>query len=374
MPETSLRVTPEELISLNDEIATLVRAGVPLELGLRQLSGSVSGSLGRVSQQIAQHLDSGQPLTKSLSETLPDLPRVYVAVVDAGLRSGNLPRALELMSKFVQQGLELRQRIEFAFMYPLTVFLLAYALFLVLVIDAAPRWAAVWGEFASTSDPSVRLLGWLSREYLYWAWIPPAVVVLVIIWWFTAGRRSFLSDRQVTFVSGVMHVLAPPRSVISRRIMGVLVDSLRVVHFWRWSNFCELLATLLEHQVPLVEAMNLAADATGEADIHELMSGVSAELQAGKSMSEAMRTHSRIPPYLRSVLGSAQQSLVLQNALRHCAEIYRSRASFRADMIKMWLPLLLVVVLGGGAVLVYALTMSLPLRALYWQLNMDSMK
>lgn len=370
MPETSLRVTPEELISLNDEIATLVRAGVPLELGLRQLSGSVSGSLGRVSQQIAQHLDSGQPLTKSLSETLPDLPRVYVAVVDAGLRSGNLPRALELMSKFVQQGLELRQRIEFAFMYPLTVFLLAYALFLVLVIDAAPRWAAVWGEFASTSDPSVRLLGWLSREYLYWAWIPPAVVVLVIIWWFTAGRRSFLSDRRINFVSNVMSMLFYRRRGISRLIL----DSLRVVHFWRWSNFCELLATLLEHQVPLSEAMNLAADATGDADIHELMSGVSAELQAGKSMSEAMRTHSRIPPYLRSVLGSAQQSLVLQNALRHCAEIYRSRASFRADMIKMWLPLLLVVVLGGGAVLVYALMMSLPLRALYWQLNMDSMK
>lgn len=374
MPETSLRVTPEELIALNDEIATLVRAGIPLELGLRQLSGSVSTTLGHVSQQIALHLDSGQPLTKSLSETLPGLPRVYVAVVDAGLKSGNLPRALELMSRFVQQGLELRQRIEFAFMYPLTVFILAYVLFLVLVIDAAPRWAAVWGEFVSTTDPSIQLFMWLSREYLYWVWIPPAIVVLAIIWWFTAGRRSFLSDRQVNVVSSVMLILVPRRHRISRWLLGFMLDSLHVVHFWRWSNFCELLSTLLEHQVPLPEAMNLAADATGDNDIHELMSAVSAELETGKSMSEAMRTQSRVPPYLRSVLGSAQHSMALQNALRHGAEIYRSRASFRADMIKMWLPLLLVVVLGGGTALVYALTMSLPLRALYWQLNLDSMK
>lgn len=374
MSDAGLRVSPEQLIALNDEIATLVRAGVPLELGLRQLSGSVSTSLGRVSQQIALHLDSGQPLTKSLAEALPDLPRVYVAVVDAGLRSGNLPRALELMSRFVQQGLELRQRIEFAFMYPLTVFILAYTLFLVLVIDAAPRWAAVWGEFVTTTDPSIHLLAWLSREYLYWAWIPPAFVVLAIIWWFTAGRRSFLSDRRVNFVSNVMSLLFSSRRGVSRLMLGWILDSLRVVHFWRWSNFCELLSTLLEHQVPLPEAMNLAADATGDADIHELMFAVSAELQTGKSMAEAMRTHTRIPPYLRSVLGSAQHSMALQNALRHGAEIYRSRASFRADMIKMWLPLLLVVFLGGGAALVYALTMSLPLRALYWQLNMDSMR
>src|SRR6187399_2138712 len=144
MSEAGLRVTPEQLIALNDEIATLVRAGLPLELGLRELRGGMPSALGRISYQISERLDSGQPLSKSLAETLPGLPRAYTAVVDAGLKSGNLPRALELLSKFVQQGLDLRQRIKIAFLYPLTGFLLAYALFLVFVIDSASRWGAIW--------------------------------------------------------------------------------------------------------------------------------------------------------------------------------------------------------------------------------------
>ncbi len=356
MPETGMRVTPEQLIALNDEIATLVRAGVPLELGLRELRGSVPSALGRISDEISRRMEEGKPLAESMSATLPGLPRVYTAVIDAGLKSGNLPKALESLSRFAQQGLELRQRIEFAFVYPLFVFLLAYALFMVFVIEAAPRWQLIWGEFVPLDDPFVAGLSLLSQSWREWVWIPPAIVAVLIGWWVCCARFSLLPDRRPS------------------ALLGAIPGLRSIVVLWHWANFCELLATLLEHQMPLPTAITLAADATGNSTIHEEMSAVSEELQTGKSMADCLRGRTRIPPYLRWSLGTAQHPEAFQSALRHGIEIYRNRATFRADMIKMWLPVFLVFFLGGGAALIYTLSLSLPLRALYWQLNLDSMR
>ncbi len=356
MSDARLSITPEQLIALNDEIATLVRSGVPLQLGLKELSRNVPTALGKISREISNRLEEGKTLGDSLSSTLPGLPRVYLAVVDAGLKSGDLPRALQAMSRFAQQGLELRHRIEFAFMYPLIIFLLAYVLFLTFVIETVPHWQQIWGEFAPLDDPFVRFLSFLGRTWKDWIWIPPGIVVVLAGWWLYWGRFSFLPDRRP---SAILRIIPGLRSVIG---------------YWHWANFCDLLATLLEHHVPLPTAMNLAANATGNSAIHSQMNAVSEELKSGKSMAECLRPRTRIPPYLRWTLGSAQQPAAFQNALRHGTEVYRSRATFRADMIKMWLPLALIITLGWGSVMVYSLSMALPLRALYQQLNSDSMR
>jgi general secretion pathway protein F len=356
MPESGLRVTPEQLIALNDEIAMLVRSGVPLELGLRELHGSVPSALGRISSAISQRMEEGQPLTTSLSETLPGLPRVYTAVIDAGLKSGNLPRALESLSKFAQQGLELRHRIEFAFLYPLFVFLLSYVLFLTFIIQTAPHWQQIWGEFTPITNTYVNYLSLMSQSWPVWAWIPPTLVAVLVLWWIFVARYSFLPDRRP---SGLLHLIPGLAGIIE---------------LWHWANFCELLAMLLEHQIPLPTAMNLAADATGNSKIHEQMSAVSEELKTGKSMADCLRHRTWIPPYLRWSLGTAHQPEAFQSALRNGVELYRSRATFRADMIKMFLPLILVIAVGFGPVAFYARSLALPLRALFEQLNIDGMK
>src|SRR4051812_10348434 len=139
MSAGGLRVSPEQLIALNDEIAMLVRAGVPLELGLHETSRSVPRALQKINQELSRKMQTGLPLGESLTATLPGLPRVYAAVIDAGLKSGNLPKALESLTRLARQGIELRQQIEFAFLYPLIVCSLAYAMFLVLVVDGVTR-------------------------------------------------------------------------------------------------------------------------------------------------------------------------------------------------------------------------------------------
>jgi general secretion pathway protein F len=353
MSESGLRVSPQQLIALNDEIAMLVRAGVPLELGLQEHGESVPTALSHVNQELSRRMATGLPLGESLAETLPGLPRVYAAVVDAGLKSGDLPKALESLSRLARQGIDLRYRIEFAFLYPLMVFFLAYALFLVFVIQVGGSWRGLLADFGIAQNPVLNFTETLSQHWPLWAGIPPAIVLILLGWWVFVARGSFLPDRKI---SPLLNLIPGLNSVIS---------------YWQWANFCDLLSTLLEHQVPLPKALVLAGDATGSATIGQQMAAVGEDLKTGRSMSDCLRGRRLIPAYLRWSLGTAQEPAALRSSLQLAMELYRGRANFLADAIKMWLPPLLLLVIGGGAVVCYALTMAIPLRALYWQLNLD---
>src|SRR5690554_816023 len=79
----------DELAALNDEIVALVRAGLPLEVGLAGAGGDLGGRLGRVSAALAERLQQGEDLASALAAEGDAIPPLYQAVVAAGLRSGH---------------------------------------------------------------------------------------------------------------------------------------------------------------------------------------------------------------------------------------------------------------------------------------------
>lgn len=108
----------QDLALLNQEIAALVRAGVPLEAGLVMAGQSGSGAQEVLMLRLAQQLREGQSFAEALQSVGGDLPKLYRAVVEAGARTGRLPDALESLATFAQQTLQLRRRIDLALMYP----------------------------------------------------------------------------------------------------------------------------------------------------------------------------------------------------------------------------------------------------------------
>src|SRR6478752_9159860 len=128
-------ISIDELGALNDEIAALVRAGVPLERGLLRAGSDLSGGLKRITQALGSRLSRGEGLGQALEAEKGAIPPLYRAVVEAGARSGRLPAALEGLARYVRSYSEARSAIGVALWYPIVVLSLAYALFLGLVME-----------------------------------------------------------------------------------------------------------------------------------------------------------------------------------------------------------------------------------------------
>ncbi len=344
MPRKTRKVTLEELIALNDEIIALVRAGVPLEMGLRELGEDRAGVLGRLAVKLAGRLSQGESLPEALSHEELGLPRTYRAIVEAGLRAGRLTVALEGVSKTAWKLADLRRRIGLAMVYPLIVLMLAYGLFLLLCTQLLPRMKFLLGSLGFQMEIYERLVD-IGREAYWWGWILPAVVVLLVLWWRSSGNQGFLSQNG--------------RPAGMARLCPGLKKAVRYYHA---SQFADLLALLIEQEVPLTEAIVLAAEATGDQRMISTAGSIADETSRG--LPAAGHESRGFPPYLQWLITRPEAQGGMVQALRTAADMYRRKAVLIIEWIKVTFPVVAAVLIGGGATLIYTLTVFWPLTEL----------
>ena len=345
------QVSLDQLIALNDEIAALVRAGVPLERGLAELGADIPGRLGDVMQRLGSRLGAGESLPRALAAEGQALPPIYCAVVEAGLRSGRLSAALEGMGYFARGYTEMRRAVGLALLYPLLVFSLAYLLFVMFVTQIAPRFVREFEHERVAVHGGLTLLNWLGHTAGYWGPAVPAVLALVGVIWLASGRASVLDpgriDRLVRYLPWARGVLVASRS----------------------AGFADVLALLVEHDVPMPEAVGLAANATGDRELIEAGREIAGAIQRGDPLRGTYGPARVVPPVLRWLMVSGHEQAALISALRHAAETYRRRAQNRADMARTLLPTMLLLAIGAVVTLFYGLTLFVPMTALLSNLS-----
>ena len=340
----------QELALLNQEIAALVRAGVPLESGLAMAGSSGSGAQEVLMLRLAQRLREGQSFAEALHSEGGELPRLYRAVVEAGARTGRLPEALESLAEFAQQTLKLRRRIDLALLYPALVLLMAGVLFAFVVSFWVPRLseAFYWLDLPETNW--VRRLVWLQQHLWSWAWIIPAGVFLLGGWWWfsTRGRYGLKGTTETTTWSA-FRVLPGIRSIVAN---------------FRRANFCDLMAMLLDHQVPLPDAALLASEAAGDGALRRVALRIAQGVRAGNSLADCLAVGRELPPFVSWMLICGERQGTLIVTLRQVADVLRQRAASESDWLRIMLPTALVVGVGGTSVLAYALAVFGPMSQL----------
>jgi type II secretory pathway component PulF len=347
-------ITIDQLLALNEEIAALVRAGVPLERGLLVAGRDIRGRLGRIAAALGQRMSRGESLVDALNSEKQTIPPLYRAVVEAGARSGELPVALEGLARYVRSYSEARRGIGLALWYPVMVLALAYGLFVGLVRMAVPDFVKIFVELGLPVAAPLRWLTWIGETSDYWWPVGPILLALLTIAWFRSGRVA-------QFNASAWNVL---RLVPWMR--SLLVD-------YETANFSELLALLLEHHVVYPSALILASEATGNEQLKRGAAQVAEAVKRGEPAVSALSTidHQSFLPMLRWVLATGQEQGSLVAALYNLAELYRKRANYQAEKLYVFLPTILIVGIGGTATLFYALALFLPLINLLKELGMS---
>lgn len=335
-------ITLDQLVAFNDEIASLVKIGLPLELGLVANRDELPKSMNDINLALATRMNRGESLADAMASEAQLFPPAYRAAVQAGVQAGDLGAVLESISRFARSVIDLRTNVGMAFLYPFIVVSLAYVMFVLLLTEFVGRFRDVTVDLHLPISAPLAFLVRLSETLVYWGWIPPLAMVLLLLWWWIGNRAQGLN------LTGFSTPLAC--------VPGIG----RLARNFRDANFAELLSILVEHRVPLDQAIVLAADATGDKSLQRTARNIAGAIERGDPPPAV----TGISPFLQWLLTQSPRQLRLAESLRHAATTYRQRAINQAAWIKLGTPIVAGILVGGGATMLYALTLFSPFLAL----------
>ena len=343
----------DDLVVLNDEIAGLVRAGVPLELGLSSWSRDLTGPLRKSVDTLGQSVSEGRSLEEALADKSLKIPPVYRAVVTAGLRSGRLPAALESLAESARRVQQLQAAVVLAMIYPLLLITLAYSLLILLLAVVLPAFITVY----ETNPPAYLL--WVARLggmattslqipntqiYLPLAVLPPlALWIAAAIWWMRT-RQSLV--------------------IASDRLWRFIPFAGRAMRRARAASLAEILGLLIEHDVPLPVAVRLAGTCTSDQRLARRTDEIARHLEAGEPPTAEQLQSLDLPPVLALLIASGARQHTLVSMARGAAENDRRRVARDIAWLRDWLPVWMVLTLGVTIGMVYCLTFFVPFSQL----------
>jgi general secretion pathway protein F len=301
-----------------------------------------------------------------LADPAYKLPAVYRAVVEAGLRAGRLPAALEALAGSMRRLAQTRRSVLSALLYPWLLLVVAWVLFALMTAWIAPALLASFQALGVRGTEALRPLAWCGRHAALWGPAGPVLLLLLAAAWYYGSSRAALAG--------------------SRRagcLLGWLPWLGRTLRWSRMATFLEILTLLVEQQMPLDEALTLAGQASGDADLAAEAQARARAVRRGESAGEGLSQVSRglsqvssdetgtvplgplappgvLPPLVDWLLGGPSRQDMLLPALRNVADDYHRRAQHQVDLARVLLPVLITLGVGGTVALLFALTVFLP--------------
>jgi type II secretory pathway component PulF len=349
MSAGSLKLDDVQLIS--EEISWLVKSRLPLEKHLADAGKGHGKRLERLTQSISDGLNRGESLDQLIRQEQKSVPRMLASAVAAGVRSGDLASAVEMMGDLASDLVELRRQIIAAISYPLIVLICAWLLFVIVLQQALMQ---IWNSMLDLQLQVHPVLAWLlqfNEQYIWWPWVLPALGLGLAVLWVMSGRANAMAFR------------GPEKVLLLLPGVGGLLRDLR------FSTLTRMLSLLIDNHLPLPDALRAAGACCGNAALDRACSSTAETMESGQPVTAASGNRWRsgqLPPLLQACLATADgHGERFSMRLRAVADHYRGRIELNAMWLRMLMPVGLFVVIAGGTVVLYSITVFWPMREIY---------
>jgi general secretion pathway protein F len=334
------RVTRDNVLGLTRELATLLRAGLPLDRALELLiTLAPSLPVAVMLQGIRDEVRGGKSLSQALDARREVFSRFYVNIVRAGEAGGALGTVLARMAETMERTKELRESVRSALIYPTILVFVAVASVMVLLVFVVPQFQTTFaqaGKALPIPTQIVIVAGTFLRNW-WWALIPTAV--LAVIWFRRRGRTPAVRRLRDT------RMLRMP-------LVGDLIAKVEIARFAR------TLATLLANGVTLLAGLSIVKETMGNVVLQNALDGVTAKLREGKGFGRPLAETGLFPRLATQMILVGEESGRLEEMLGRVADVYDREV---ATAIKRFLAVLEPVLILGLAVLVGGIVFSILL-------------
>jgi general secretion pathway protein F len=334
-----------DVLFFTQELATLLKAGVPLDRALSITSELTErAAFCSVVLDLLRVLKGGKSLADSLATHPEYFSNLYINIVRAGEASGALAPVFDRLSEFERTRDELRNYIISSMIYPTLLLLVGLGSILVLLNFVVPRFAQVFEESRMRMPLPTQILLEVSRLLKAYGWMGIAAVVA-----FVGGLRMYIRSQAGRLWWDTMRLRLP-----------VLGDALRKAET---SRFARAMETLVANSVPLVQSIGIAGAILNNRKMAGALEAVAQGVKRGEGIAAPLRKTGQFPALAGHLLSVGEETGRLDQMFGRMADIYENetRAAVRR-FTALFEPLLILVM--GVIVGAFILSMLLAITSI----------
>jgi len=330
-------IVPADVAMFSRQIATMMKAGVPLVQSFDIIGrGHEKPAVQDLLLSVKGDIESGQTMADSLRKHPKEFDDLFCDLVDAGEQSGSLEGMLDRIATYKEKTEALKSKIKKALNYPIAVVAIAVIVTSILLVKVVPQFRDIFQGFGADL-PAFTLFVISISDFMvaYWWMFLFAGVAFVITYKKMLEKSKSMRDRQ-------------DKALLKAPVIGEILHKSAIARFTR------TLATTFAAGVPLVDALDSAAGASGNALYRDAIFRVRNDVTTGMQMNMAMQSTGIFPNMVVQMIAIGEESGSIETMLSKVADIYEQQVDDAVDGLSALIEPLIMSVLGvlvGGLII-----------------------
>ena len=334
------KVTPGEIALFTRQLATMMKAGVPLVQSFEIVAdGMDNPSMRTLILKIRDDISSGNSFAHAIRANPEHFDDLFCNLIDAGEQSGALETMLDRLAEYKEKTEALKAKIKSAMNYPIAVLVVASIVSGILLIKVVPQFEEIFQGFGAELPVFTQMVVDMSRWMQDWWFIVVAIIAALVVAYKQALKRSKkFRDAQ-------------ERVSLKMPVIGDILDKSCIARFAR------TLSTTFAAGVPLVDALESVAGAAGNVVYYNAIKKVKVDVSSGIQLNYAMKQTEVFPNMVIQMVAIGEESGALDGMLDKAATYYEEMVDNAVDgLTSLMEPIImsfLGVVIGGLIIAMY---------------------
>ena len=330
------KITDKDITLFTRQLATMMKAGVPLLQAFDIVGkGHSNPAVAKLLGDIKADVETGSSLSASFRKYPLYFDALFCNLVGAGEQAGILDTLLDRLATYKEKIMAIKSKIKSALFYPISIIVVAFVIVAVIMIFVIPAFKELFDGFGAELPAPTLIVMAMSEFFVNWWWAIFGSIGGGLWFFFYTWKRS--EKMQSTM----------DRLVLKLPIFGAIIRKATIARFAR------TLSTMFSAGVPLVEALDSVAGASGNRVYYDATKRIQSEISTGTSLTVAMQNAEVFPNMVLQMTAIGEESGALDSMLSKVADFYEGEVDDAVDALASLMEPMIMVVLGvliGGLV------------------------
>lgn len=323
------RIKPTDIAYISRQLATMLGAGVPVVQAFRIIGeGHDNQRVRTLASSIRNDIEGGSSLSQALAEHPKYFDDLYVNLVAAGEQSGKLEELLQRVATYKERTEELKRKVKKALYYPAAVVAVATLVTGILLVFVIPKFESFYSGFGAELPAFTRWVIGVSYSVQHYGWAYLLVFIGLVLG-IMNGRKRSASFRRFT-----------DRLMLRVPVLGLILKKSSVARFAR------TLSITFGAGVPITEAMETVARATGNVIYQEAIMRAGQQVTGGQRLHRALEETMVFPSVVTQMIAIGEESGEVDSMAAKVAEFFEQEVDTLVDGLSSLLEPMIMVILG----------------------------